>query len=335
MFALVGGVLIVVGVAAAVSTGRPEHRRRRGLAAVAGTVVLGCAVAPRAAELSPRPEVLVEIELQQPDAGGPVSEPKPVKLPPPPVDPKSKPEPEPKTEPTKPEPKTEPKPEPKPEPPKPEPKPEPPKPKPAPAPPTPPPEKPSAKKPPASPTVKPAPVPAAKRVPPPAKKADPPPPVPSPPAALATKGKLDVAQLAAAAAERVRRRGGHNEGVRITLVWNNTDDVDLILDLEDGTTLRGGTPASKCGGVIELDANLGEHNATDRPVEHAIWPVGKRPDGRVTITARLWKGRNECEEGTRYYVIVHDEQSWFPRVHTGVLKVDREQQVVDVLRFPK
>ena len=67
--------------------------------------------------------------------------------------------------------------------------------------------------------------------------------------------------------------------VQITLRWNTSDDLDLIVVDPAGDIVDFGSPTSPSGGQLDVDANGFCQPQSFAPVENIFWPVGSAPDG--------------------------------------------------------
>lgn len=84
--------------------------------------------------------------------------------------------------------------------------------------------------------------------------------------------------------DRVDRRGE----VQVTLTWNSTDDLDLILACPNGQNI---TYRSKmaCGGELDIDQNARE--ISQAPVENITFYEGLQSDGAHDILVNLYGSR--------------------------------------------
>lgn len=74
---------------------------------------------------------------------------------------------------------------------------------------------------------------------------------------------------------------------RVTLTWDNDDDLDLYVTDPAGETLFYGHPAVASGGVLDRDDNVNQCGTDPEPggVENGAWPEGA-PNGTYTVTIR-------------------------------------------------
>ena len=111
------------------------------------------------------------------------------------------------------------------------------------------------------------------------------PPVPSP---AAPQVQRDVER-------RLPPEAPHGE-VEVSLIWNNSADLDLIVDCPHGERLWRVSPDhTACGGRLMRDLNQAGEALVENPVEHAAWP--QSPGGRFSIKVELF-GYNGVPQGT-------------------------------------
>jgi hypothetical protein len=120
----------------------------------------------------------------------------------------------------------------------------------------------------------------------------PPPPLPKAPVIVATLAppppplpELKHASAAPPPAEfkeRLDRSGAQTGDVQISLVWNNTNDLDLHCIDPAGEEIYFQHRRAASGGELDVDKNAGLPLVND-PVENIFWPSGKAPDGRYRV----------------------------------------------------
>jgi hypothetical protein len=85
---------------------------------------------------------------------------------------------------------------------------------------------------------------------------------------------------------RVVAAGGQYDqvDVRVTLVWDNTNDLDLHVYTPSGEEIYYGRRGSSCGGVLDVDRNVSGETRT--PVENVRWASGAAPKGTYRVVVR-------------------------------------------------
>ncbi len=83
--------------------------------------------------------------------------------------------------------------------------------------------------------------------------------------------------------------------LRITLIWDNDDDLDLFVTDADGATVSYRNPAVASGGFLDRDDNVGVcgSDAEAGGVENTVWDPA--PSGTYTIELSNY---NDCSAGT-------------------------------------
>lgn len=86
--------------------------------------------------------------------------------------------------------------------------------------------------------------------------------------------------------KRVLAAGGQHDNVdvRISLVWDNRNDLDLHVTTPDKELIYYGHKHSACGGVLDVDRNVRGETVT--PVENVRWARGAAPEGTYRVKVR-------------------------------------------------
>lgn len=99
-----------------------------------------------------------------------------------------------------------------------------------------------------------------------------PPPQPQPPPQPPVDPEFD---------SRIRREGGQQSEQLVTLIWNNTNDLDLHVVCPNGTRVYFAN-VSGCGSRLDIDMNASANWLSNAPVENIVWPGGM-PPGRYQV----------------------------------------------------
>lgn len=75
--------------------------------------------------------------------------------------------------------------------------------------------------------------------------------------------------------------------VQVTLRWNTSDDLDLIVVDPAGSIVDFGSPIAPSGGQLDVDANGFCQTQSLAPVENIFWPIGAAPDGEYLAYVTL------------------------------------------------
>lgn len=104
---------------------------------------------------------------------------------------------------------------------------------------------------------------------------------------------------------RLQREGGRTGDVRITLVWNNRNDLDLWCEDPSGERIFYGDPRARSGGRLDVDMNANPRNTSDEPVENIFWPAGGAPRGEYRVLVHHFRNHG-ASDPTPYQVEVYN-----------------------------
>ncbi|MDE0857958.1 MAG: hypothetical protein OSA38_05265 [Candidatus Poseidoniaceae archaeon] len=112
--------------------------------------------------------------------------------------------------------------------------------------------------------------------------------------------------------ERLSREGARSSDVQVSLMWNNFNDLDLHIVCPSGERIHGGNKISKCGGELDVDANV--RPESKKPVENVYWPEGTAPAGKYQVYVHHYKKhkKRRSRDPTKFQVIInslHDEDN--------------------------
>lgn len=104
--------------------------------------------------------------------------------------------------------------------------------------------------------------------------------------------------------KRVRKNGGSYDGcaLRITLMWDNTNDLDLWVTVPNGETISYENKKSSCGGMLDIDMNV--DGASGEPVENVIWTSSLPQQGRYKVLVNVFEIKGLQE--TNYMLEIND-----------------------------
>merc|ERR1711939_1303402 len=102
---------------------------------------------------------------------------------------------------------------------------------------------------------------------------------------------------------RLQQAGAVVGAITCSLVWDNTDDLDLHCTGPTGSHIHWNDKKGKCGGHLDVDMNASDKHCTSCAVENIFWehpPNGRyrlwvenntsRDDGPTPFSVRLTKG---------------------------------------------
>jgi hypothetical protein len=105
--------------------------------------------------------------------------------------------------------------------------------------------------------------------------------------------------------ERLEREGARSSDVQVSLMWNNFNDLDLHIVCPSGERIHGGNKISKCGGELDVDANV--RPESKKPVENVYWPEGTAPAGQYQVYVHHYKKhkKRRSRDPTKFQLIVN------------------------------
>jgi hypothetical protein len=93
--------------------------------------------------------------------------------------------------------------------------------------------------------------------------------------------------------DRLKREGGATGELRISLLWNNTNDLDLHVIPPSGEELSFSHKKSQCGGELDVDMNVNGGSASKTPIENVYWAHGSAPKGHYKVRVKQFT----CRQG--------------------------------------
>jgi Ca-activated chloride channel family protein len=124
---------------------------------------------------------------------------------------------------------------------------------------------------------------------------------------------------------RLRGAGAKSGDVRVSLLWNNTNDLDLHVIDPRGEEIYYGHRRSRSLGELDVDMNV--TNWTTKPVENVYWPLGKAPSGHYRVFVQFFANREARDTPFTVEVLNKGEVSTFEGI------VQREKERVPVCEF--
>ena len=109
---------------------------------------------------------------------------------------------------------------------------------------------------------------------------------------------------------RLRGAGAKSGDVRISLLWGNTNDLDLHVIDPSGEEIFYGHNRARSLGELDVDMNAGG-GFTTKPVENVYWPVGKAPAGHYRVRVQIYTNRERRDTPFNVEVLNKGEISTF------------------------
>ncbi len=124
---------------------------------------------------------------------------------------------------------------------------------------------------------------------------------------------------------------GGRGGLKITLKWATTDDLDLHVFDPAGQKIYFGEKEQTCQNIVgrlDVDANANSSKTTTTPVENIYWE-GTAPIGKYKVSVNLYTKRS-CGNEIPFTVTVYPEKGE-PKVFTK--KIIREKSTIKITEF--
>ena len=93
---------------------------------------------------------------------------------------------------------------------------------------------------------------------------------------------------------RLVNAGAQSGDIRVSLLWNNRNDLDLHVVNPRGEEIFYGSKNDRAGGFLDVDMNVG--GETLKPVENVFWAKGRAPEGKYRVYVQNY-GYNEKDKG--------------------------------------
>jgi hypothetical protein len=132
------------------------------------------------------------------------------------------------------------------------------------------------------------------------------------------------ADIDAEMAQRVRSAGGQYDevDVRVSLLWDTRDDLDLHVIGPSGEEIYYGHKFSRCGGALDVDRNV--RGEDPKPVENVRWAKGQAPTGRYQVYVQNFRFHEHKPAPVSFRVetdvggkISHYQGAISPKLQTG------------------
>lgn len=102
--------------------------------------------------------------------------------------------------------------------------------------------------------------------------------------------------------ERLDREGGQSGEVQITLIWNNSNDLDLHVICPSGEEINFNHKRSQCNGSLDVDMNASGRQSLE-PVENVFWPDSGAPIGQYRVFVKHYENKG-AQDPTQFEVAV-------------------------------
>ncbi len=117
---------------------------------------------------------------------------------------------------------------------------------------------------------------------------------------------------------RLRGAGAKSGDVRISLLWDNTNDLDLHVIDPSGEEIFYGRKRARSLGELDVDMNVS--TVTTKPVENVYWPTGRAPSGHYRVLVHFFTDRESRATPFTVEVVNKGEVSTFE----GIVRTYKE-----------
>jgi Ca-activated chloride channel family protein len=100
---------------------------------------------------------------------------------------------------------------------------------------------------------------------------------------------------------RLNLAGAQSGEVRVSLLWNNFNDLDLHVVTPRQEEIFYGHRNDSYGGMLDVDMNAGGQ-LTNKPVENIFWTPGKTPQGKYRVYVQNFAFHEKDHEPTNFQV---------------------------------
>jgi hypothetical protein len=91
--------------------------------------------------------------------------------------------------------------------------------------------------------------------------------------------------------KRLHKAGGGDGDLKISLIWDNFNDLDLIVTTPGKEILHSGSRETSCGGLLDIDMNFKPESRA--PIENVFWGEGKAKEGEYKVFVHHFKKHNK------------------------------------------
>ncbi len=116
--------------------------------------------------------------------------------------------------------------------------------------------------------------------------------------------------------ERLEREKAKDGRIRISLIWDNYNDLDLHLKTPSGEIIYFGHKRSSDGGILDVDMNAGSRKSL-KPVENIVF-LREIPNGKYQIFVNYYNYKNGSPVETDFQIMVKiDDNSQIIKDYLG------------------
>jgi Ca-activated chloride channel family protein len=106
---------------------------------------------------------------------------------------------------------------------------------------------------------------------------------------------------------RLARAGAQSGDIRVSLLWNNRNDLDIHVITPRQEEIFYGHPKDAAGGFLDVDMNV--RGETTKPVENVFWAQGMAPQGQYRVYVQNYDYHERTREPTTFQVEIKNGAS--------------------------
>ncbi|MDR1970815.1 MAG: VWA domain-containing protein [Treponema sp.] len=99
---------------------------------------------------------------------------------------------------------------------------------------------------------------------------------------------------------RLAQAGAQSGDIRVSLLWNNRNDLDIHVVTPRGEEVFYGHTRDASGGFLDVDMNV--HGETIKPIENIFWAQGRAPQGKYRISVQNYAYHEARREAVPFQV---------------------------------
>jgi Ca-activated chloride channel family protein len=109
--------------------------------------------------------------------------------------------------------------------------------------------------------------------------------------------------------QRLTGAGAQSGDIRVSLLWNNRNDLDIHVVTPRGEEIYYGRTKDSTGGFLDVDMNVS--GETTKPVENIFWPVDKSPQGSYRVFVQNFAFHERDRSPTTFQVEVKSGNAYY------------------------
>jgi Ca-activated chloride channel family protein len=128
---------------------------------------------------------------------------------------------------------------------------------------------------------------------------------------------------------RLAQSNARTGDIRISLMWNNRNDLDLHVVTPAGEEINFNSPQDSTGGRLDIDRNL--YGETLRPVENVYWPENAAVPGNYRVFVRNYAGNEPGAEATPFQLEIKNGKEYLH--FEGIVRGSGRASLTEVCSF--